>query len=56
MEWAVVERGVRRFIAETERDNSRSGRVLEKLGFTMSGTNYWKEPDEIEWEKIPHGS
>jgi len=40
MEWAVVERGVRRFIAETERDNSRSGRVLEKLGFTMSGTNY----------------
>ncbi|PVH85385.1 hypothetical protein DL98DRAFT_650822 [Cadophora sp. DSE1049] len=55
MQWAVVERGVRRFIAETERDNSRSGRVLEKLGFTLSGTNYWKEPGEIEWEKIPHG-
>ncbi|KAK0101015.1 hypothetical protein ONS95_012997 [Cadophora gregata] len=55
MRWAVVERGVRRFIAETERDNSRSGRVLEKLGFTPSGTNYWKDPGEIEWEKVPHG-
>ncbi|KAH7393100.1 hypothetical protein BKA64DRAFT_76498 [Cadophora sp. MPI-SDFR-AT-0126] len=53
MQWAVVERDVRRFIAETEWNNSRSGRVLEKLGFTLSGTNYWKEPSEIEWEKIP---
>lgn len=42
MQWAVVERGVRRFIAETERENSRSGRVLEKLGFTISGTDYCK--------------
>ncbi|KAH9221182.1 hypothetical protein DL95DRAFT_519600 [Leptodontidium sp. 2 PMI_412] len=55
MQWAVIERGVRRFIAETERDNSRSGRVLEKLGFVLSGTDYWKEPGEIEWERIPPG-
>lgn len=52
MEWAKDERGVRRFIAETERDNERSGRVLQKLGFSHSGTNYWKEPEEIEWELI----
>lgn len=44
MQWAVSERGVRRFIAETEKENSRSGRVLEKLGFTKSETDYWKEP------------
>ncbi|KAG4430298.1 hypothetical protein IFR05_014227 [Cadophora sp. M221] len=42
MQWAVVKRGVRRFIAETERDNSRSGRVLGKLGFVLSDTDYCK--------------
>lgn len=52
MGWAVDERGVRRFIAETERDNERSGRVLQKLGFSHSGTDYWKEPAEIEWELV----
>ncbi|KAJ5663928.1 hypothetical protein N7507_004659 [Penicillium longicatenatum] len=52
MEWAKDERGVKRFIAETERDNERSGRVLQKLGFSHSGTNYWKEPEEIEWELV----
>ncbi|KAJ5342790.1 hypothetical protein N7541_011914 [Penicillium brevicompactum] len=50
MQWSVDERGVRRFIAETERGNIRSGKLLQKLGFTPSGTDYWKEPSEIEWE------
>jgi RimJ/RimL family protein N-acetyltransferase len=53
MQWAVSERGARRFIAETERENERSGRVLEKLGFRLSGTDYWKEPSEVEWERFP---
>ncbi|KAJ5938191.1 hypothetical protein N7454_004533 [Penicillium verhagenii] len=52
MGWAVDDRGVRRFVAETERDNSRSGRVLQKLGFVLSGTDYWKNPEEIEWEMV----
>ncbi|KAH7321438.1 hypothetical protein BKA65DRAFT_408814, partial [Rhexocercosporidium sp. MPI-PUGE-AT-0058] len=39
---AVIQWAVRRFIAKTERDNSRSGRVLEKLGFMLSGTDYCK--------------
>ena len=51
MHWAVCEKGAKRFIADTERDNRRSGRVLEKLGFRQSGTNYWKEPEfVVEWE------
>ncbi|KAF2655023.1 hypothetical protein K491DRAFT_599634 [Lophiostoma macrostomum CBS 122681] len=51
MEWARSERGVKRFIAETEKANARSGKVLEKMGFRMSGTEYWKDPEEIEWER-----
>ncbi|RDW63754.1 hypothetical protein BP6252_11299 [Coleophoma cylindrospora] len=51
MQWAASERDVRRFIAETERENVRSARVLEKMGFTLSGTEYWKEPGEVEWER-----
>lgn len=51
MDWAITEKRTRRFIAETERGNSRSGRVLERMGFTMSDTNYWKNKDEQEWEK-----
>ncbi|KII92602.1 hypothetical protein PLICRDRAFT_172674 [Plicaturopsis crispa FD-325 SS-3] len=50
MSWAASHRGVTRFIAETERPNARSGNILKKLGFSESGTNYWKEPMEIEWE------
>ncbi|CAG7939445.1 unnamed protein product [Penicillium olsonii] len=50
MQWSVDERGVKRFIAETERENTRSAKVLQKFGFTPSGTDYWKEPTEIEWE------
>ncbi|KAJ4994461.1 hypothetical protein SVAN01_00290 [Stagonosporopsis vannaccii] len=52
MQWAIGERGIRRFIAETERTNIRSGKVLQKMGFRESGTNYWKEPSETEWEKV----
>lgn len=52
MQWAIREKGVKRFIAETERDNQRSGRLLQKLGFVHSGTNYWKEPLELEWEML----
>ncbi|KAL5340212.1 hypothetical protein BJX70DRAFT_361826 [Aspergillus crustosus] len=52
MEWAAKERGVRRFIAETEKENVRSGRVLQKMGFVLSGTDYWKEPSEMEWERV----
>jgi len=51
MQWAGAEKGVRRFIAETEKPNARSGRVLEKMGFRKSGTNYWKNEDEFEWER-----
>jgi RimJ/RimL family protein N-acetyltransferase len=51
MDWAVKEKGTRRFIAETEKGNSRSGRVLERMGFTKSDTDYWKNEDEQEWEK-----
>jgi RimJ/RimL family protein N-acetyltransferase len=52
MQWSVSERGVKRFIAETEKTNVRSGQVLKKMGFRESGTNYWKEPSETEWEKV----
>ncbi|KZM20934.1 uncharacterized protein EKO05_0006339 [Ascochyta rabiei] len=52
MQWAASERGVRRFIAETEKTNTRSGQVLQKMGFMQSNTDYWKEPSELEWEKV----
>ena len=52
MSWAAVERGVQRFIAETEKANARSGAVLGRLGFVASGTDYWKEPLEVEWERV----
>lgn len=52
MQWATSEKGVKRFIAETEKTNARSGKVLEKMGFKESGTDYWKEPSETEWERI----
>jgi RimJ/RimL family protein N-acetyltransferase len=52
MQWAGRERGVRRFIAETERENARSARVLEKMGFSQrEGVDYWKDEGEIEWER-----
>ncbi|KAJ4321005.1 hypothetical protein N0V84_005586 [Fusarium piperis] len=53
MDWAAAERGVTKFIAETQRANSRSGRVLERLGFVqLEESKYWKEPTEVEWERI----
>lgn len=52
MQWAVRKRGIRRFIAETEKENARSARVLEKMGFTKrGGVDYWKEEGQIEWER-----
>lgn len=51
MLWAKCERGIKRFIAETERANKRSARVLEKMGFVRSGTDYWKDDEEVEWER-----
>lgn len=57
MGWAVEERGVRRFIAETEKANVRSGRVLEKMGFRrLEGVGYWQEESEDEWERVVVGS
>jgi RimJ/RimL family protein N-acetyltransferase len=52
MLWASARMGVRRFVAETELDNSRSGRVLEKMGFSkLVGTDYWQNSGEQEWAK-----
>ncbi|KEQ78388.1 hypothetical protein M438DRAFT_285826 [Aureobasidium pullulans EXF-150] len=53
MGWGQQEKGVQRFIAETERENKGSGGVLGKLGFTeiderteivwgMEGTKEWE--------------
>jgi RimJ/RimL family protein N-acetyltransferase len=55
MQWAATEKGVKRFIAETERGNARSGRVLEKMGFRKSGTGYWRDEEEVEWERDARG-
>lgn len=53
MAWAVQERGTRRFIAETEKENTGSGKVLGKLGFVARAENeYWGEESEIEWEMV----
>ncbi|KAL4955814.1 GNAT domain-containing protein [Aspergillus filifer] len=51
LSWAFTKKGVKRFIAETEKANERSGRLLRKLGFVPTETNlYWKNPSETEWE------
>lgn len=53
MLWAARERGVRRFIAETEKVNEGSGGILRKMGFRMlEGNEYWKESSQWEWEKV----
>lgn len=52
MQWAVDEREVKRFIVEMEKENTRSARLLQKLGFLSSNTDYWKEPSELERECI----
>ncbi|KAG9185963.1 hypothetical protein G6011_02519 [Alternaria panax] len=51
MQWAATEKGAKRFIAETEKGNARSRRVLEKMGFRRAGTEYWKNENEVEWER-----
>ncbi|EOA84605.1 uncharacterized protein SETTUDRAFT_31864 [Exserohilum turcica Et28A] len=52
MQWAGRERGVTRFIAETERANEKSTRVLEKSGVgKRAGIEYCKEEGEVEWER-----
>lgn len=49
--WAAAECSIERFVAETQKENSRSGAILKKLGFVESDANYWKEPSYIEWER-----
>lgn len=52
MLWSAKVKGVRRFIAETERHNSGSGKILSKLGFERRmGNEYWKDVGEFEWER-----
>jgi RimJ/RimL family protein N-acetyltransferase len=38
MQWSTTGGEVKRFIAEMERENTRSAGLLQKLGFTLSGT------------------
>lgn len=52
MAWAAAERGVTRFVAETEADNERSGRVLGRMGFRVCATDYWKDEGQLEWERV----
>lgn len=53
MLWAEKEMGVKRFIAETERENVGSGKLLKRLEFKERiGIEYWKTASEIEWEKV----
>ncbi|EPE36536.1 Acyl-CoA N-acyltransferases (Nat) [Glarea lozoyensis ATCC 20868] len=50
MLWGVKEMGVKRYIAETEKENVRSGKVLGKMGFkSLEGVSYFKEESEDEW-------
>ena len=51
--WAEKEMGIRRFVAETEKLNQGSGKILRKLGFVeREGNEYWKEGSQIEWDKV----
>ncbi|KAF2641394.1 hypothetical protein P280DRAFT_469017 [Massarina eburnea CBS 473.64] len=50
IQWAKTEKGVKRLLAETEGDNSRSARVLEKMGFVeLEGNLFWKDGGQKEW-------
>lgn len=49
MAWAVAERGAKRFIAETERNNAKSASVLRRLGLEVIDTHYFEE-EEVEWQ------
>lgn len=52
MQWGVEERGTTCFIAETEKANTKSGFVLERLGFRKSGTKYFQDDSLDEWERV----
>lgn len=60
MAWAVAARGVRRFIAETERANVRSGAVLRRMGFVEHvveregewRNEWWGEESQVEWARV----
>ena len=52
MQWAVVERSVKQYVAETEKTDWRSGRVLQKMGLGKSGIEYWKDSHETGREKV----
>ncbi|KAL1885305.1 hypothetical protein Plec18167_001962 [Paecilomyces lecythidis] len=49
MSWAVCERGARRFIAETQKENVRSQVLLRRLGFDVSDTQYFRDAEALEW-------
>jgi RimJ/RimL family protein N-acetyltransferase len=49
MKWGIVERGVKRFIAGTEKGNTGSQGVLKKLGFVSDDLGYWEEESGVEW-------
>jgi RimJ/RimL family protein N-acetyltransferase len=49
MKWGVGEKGVKRFIAETEKENTGSQGVLKKLGFKRYDLGYWEEESAVEW-------
>ncbi|UNI21963.1 hypothetical protein JDV02_007901 [Purpureocillium takamizusanense] len=51
MAWAVEEHGARRFIADTQKVNSRSKEVLSRLGFQVSNTDYFQDDDVVEWSR-----
>ncbi|KAL4928123.1 GNAT family N-acetyltransferase [Aspergillus undulatus] len=56
LKWSSTEKRVRRFIAETEKGNERSARLLQKLGFVPNRYNHWNEPSEDEWELLNYGN
>lgn len=58
MAWAVDTRGVKRFIAETQKKNEKSQGLLKKLGFveTDEGLGFREEEGDedvvVEWVKV----
>lgn len=52
MSWGEQERGVRRYVAETDEKNAGSSGILKKLGFVrLDGRDIWGMEGKIEWEK-----
>lgn len=50
MDWCKGEKGGRRFIAESEKLNEGSKKILRKLGFVECELQYWGMTGTIEWE------